>query len=413
MISVKGSPLFNKRVLGEVLKEFQRQALQEVDSMHRDQFLSTTEDELVEHIHTKHQVNPLILHEENSVRTEPEEITIDEANFDRCIRVHGFKITISIPFDGAIGLWQSCPSEFKTLCPSGIIRSDGAENGILGIDLEASSGTPYEEIKKSIDKNIELIKCYIEYQKKDLEYFHKHLSFNIRKQVQSRRERLRLHDGIVERLNIPLKHRDNVPEIKPIGMKRKLVRPLPPIPKEGFKAEPGISDADYDHILKVIKHEGRTFETAPKTFHIHDEEGLRDILLAHLNGHYEGAATGETFRKKGKTDIRIEDRERSAFVGECKIWKGSKELLEAVDQLCGYTTWRDCKAALIIFNKHNKKFSELLSVIPENLKKHPRFKRDLPTSESGEWNFVFSSEEDENRLIYIRMFIFNLFAAAG
>jgi hypothetical protein len=40
--------------------------------------------------------------------------------------------------------------------------------------------------------------------------------------------------------------------------------------------------------VNVIRHEGRSFEATPGTFVKHDEEELRDIILAHLNGHYEG-----------------------------------------------------------------------------------------------------------------------------
>ena len=113
-------------------------------------------------------------------------------------------------------------------------------------------------------------------------------------------------------LGIPMKRRGDAPSVKPIRIERKLAKPLPPPPNSGYKAEPGISEPDYEHILSVIRHEGRTFESAPSTFSMHDEEGLRDIILAHLNGHYEGGATAETFRRSGKTDIRIEDQERAA-----------------------------------------------------------------------------------------------------
>ena len=37
----------------------------------------------------------------------------------------------------------------------------------------------------------------------------------------------------------------------------------------------------------------------------------------------------DRFRKKGKTDIRIEFENRAAFVAECKLWKGEKKILEA------------------------------------------------------------------------------------
>ena len=132
-------------------------------------------------------------------------------------------------------------------------------------------------------------------------------------------------------------------------------------------------------------------------------------MLAHLNGHYKGSATGETFRKKGKTDIRIEDENRAAFVAECKVWKGEKVVTEAIDQLMGYLTWRDCKSALIIFNKHNLKFSEILQKVPVLLRNHRFFNKDLGSVGDGEWSYIFRSGEDEARLIYLRVFLFNIY----
>jgi len=35
------------------------------------------------------------------------------------------------------------------------------------------------------------------------------------------------------------------------------------------------------------------------------------------------------------------------FIAECKIWEGKKRFSEGVDQLLGYLTWRDTKAAMI------------------------------------------------------------------
>ena len=210
-------------------------------------------------------------------------------------------------------------------------------------------------------------------------------------------------------LGIPLKRSEDVPLIESIPIKRKLIRPLPPPPKSGFKPEPGIAVQDYEHILGVIRHEGRTFETTPKTYAIHDEEELRDIMMAHLNGHYQGTATGETFRRSGKTDIRIEDQDRAAFVAECKIWRGKGDLFKAINQLLDYLTWRDCKTALILFNKQITNFNDLLIKIPEALRVHKKFKRILAEGADGEWRFEFFSAEDESRQITIHVFIFNLY----
>ncbi len=63
-------------------------------------------------------------------------------------------------------------------------------------------------------------------------------------------------------------------------------------------------------------------ERNPTSFATLDEEGIRDHFLLQLNGHYEGAATGETFNAAGKTDIMIRAEDRNVFIAECKFWRG-------------------------------------------------------------------------------------------
>lgn len=69
-------------------------------------------------------------------------------------------------------------------------------------------------------------------------------------------------------------------------------------------------------------------------------EVITPHLLATLNTHYD-QATGETFRKIGKTDILIEFDNKAAFIGECKIWHGEKVFQDAIQQVLNYSTWRD------------------------------------------------------------------------
>ena len=176
--------------------------------------------------------------------------------------------------------------------------------------------------------------------------------------IASRRERLSRHADIAALLDIPLAAKTGAPSIAPVRVEIRRPPPLPVPPKTGLRPEPGITDETYEHILHFIRHQGRSFETAPSTFSMHDEEGLRNIILAQLNGHFKGDAAGEVFRGSGKTDILIEQDNRAAFVGECKLWAGSASLTGALEQLLGYLTWRDSKASLIIFNSKNKSFSK-------------------------------------------------------
>ena len=125
---------------------------------------------------------------------------------------------------------------------------------------------------------------------------------------------------------------------------------------------------------------GTTMEKTARTYIKNNEEELRDHLLASLNTHYSNA-TGETFRKIGKTDIHIEFENKAAFIGECKIWHGEKLFAEAVQQLMNYSTWKDIKVSVIIFNKENQSFVGVLAKIDSwinaNTKKSVRKKPNL------------------------------------
>ena len=196
---------------------------------------------------------------------------------------------------------------------------------------------------------------------------------------------------------------------KPIEVAKRMMRPLPHPPVAGYKPEPAINSETYEELLAIIRHAGASFEGTPQTYVPLGEEGLRDNVLSHINVVFEGKATGETFRKYGKTDIRLEEESRSAFVGECKLWGGEKVLLDALSQLLGYVTWRDCKAALVIFNKDVAGFSGIQETINVSLREHSKFLRAMNTGRAGEWRFVFQSQEDAGREVTVHVFVFNLY----
>lgn len=110
-----------------------------------------------------------------------------------------------------------------------------------------------------------------------------------------------------------------------------------------------ISDENYYGILRVIKNTATTWERTPNSYRHMGEEDLRNALLGSLNGVFPGMANGEAFRKDGKTDICIEAEDRTAFVAECKIWTGKRDVPKAIAQLDSYLTWEDYKTALIYF----------------------------------------------------------------
>ena len=132
-------------------------------------------------------------------------------------------------------------------------------------------------------------------------------------------------------------------------------------------------------------------EKTARTFSKLLEEELRDIILSNLNTHYQGTASGETFNK-------------AAYVAECKIWHGSKKFVEAIDQLCSYTTWRETKTSLIIFNKENKDFESLLDSIDQALNASDRCKN-IIRLEHNQWQGIFSKESDSKDTLTINVMV--------
>lgn len=410
--------LFNKYDLHEVFKSIIEKAREEVDSIPEKQFLFSNDNEVIEHVFSKLQVIPIELHEE-AKQMEPQETKVDvRYDYNRIIRdksqpflIPGLEIIVSIPFSGDPLLWECQPSSYTLNPPRAYVKKAIGKDEYGYIQIVMSCPTDAlkdgSEFKQHIEKTLGDIRSYLKTIKNEIDGHNQRIRTHIQQCVENRRQRLGKHAEIVKVLDIPLKRKSGAPDMTELPIKRRIIRPLPTTPSS--PSELGIRDEDYEHILKVIRHEGRTFETTPRTYIKHDEEELRDIILAHLNGHYDGLATGETFRGTGKTDIRIEDQNRAAFVAECKIWRGKNELVEAINQLLGYLTWRDCKTALIIFNTQNAHFSEIQTKLPEIIQNHNKFINVINFKEQGEWRYKFRSLNDDERYIILHVLLFNLF----
>jgi hypothetical protein len=410
--------LFTEGNLSYALEQHVAKAAAFVDKIPQAQFMASTDDQVVSHVVSEMEITPLELdvdaktlqHEEAQVDVshDPTRLFFDH---DGPFYVPGTRLTVSIPYTGQPELWRIAPGHFWVTHPRANVMSPGKEGvGAIEIILEHPADVEsHEPIQRLLDDTLGEIDQCLQAQRAEIDRRNGELPGAIRTAIDLRRQSLRQGSVIAAALNIPLKQREGVPDVARIAIRRKLKKPLPSTPKPGEPPQPGIADEDYEHMLNVIRHEGRTFEATPATYLNLGEEDLRNILLAHLNGHYEGAATGETFRNAGKTDIRIEDSSRAAFVAECKVWRGASEIVKALEQLLSYLTWRDAKAALIIFNKDVAGFTELLTKTSEALRGHTLYRSDLGTNHNGEWRSSFASARDNGMVLTVHTFIFNLF----
>jgi hypothetical protein len=126
-----------------------------------------------------------------------------------------------------------------------------------------------------------------------------------------------------------------------------------------------------------------------------------------LNGQFEGRATGETFNMTGKTDILLREGDRNVFIAECKFWKGPKAFGAAIDQLLSYSTWRDGKAAILVFNRGTET-STVMSGINSTASTHANFKRALDWSHESGFRYVFHANGDTNREITLTVLVFHV-----
>jgi len=326
----------------------------------------------------------------------------------RSVHTAGNQLTFFVPFSGDESLWRLRPNLWSSWMPSGDVQG-----GRLVIRLANTSNTAQEWYEQELKRQLDSIRELVSAQAGMVAQFQTQLPVAVRTAIEQRRGELEKGHALVSGFKFPLVKKAGMPEFKPVEMQRRQVKPLPRPAAHGFKPEPAIPDSTYEELLGIIRHAGASFEGAPQTYLPLGEEGLRDNLLSHINVVFEGAATGETFRKYGKTDIRLEEESRAAFVAECKLWGGEKVLVDALTQLLGYLTWRDSKAALVLFNKDVASFTGVQSTIPTALKAHPNFLRERTPAPAGEWRYVFKSAEDDAREVTVHVFAFNLYVAAA
>ena len=151
----------------------------------------------------------------------------------------------------------------------------------------------------------------------------------------------------------------------------------------------------------------QVMERSPSAFQSMGEEDLRQHFLVQLNGQFEGNATGETFNVGGKTDILLRANDRNIFIAECKFWKGRKQFRAAIDQLLGYTAWRDTKTAIVLFTRGTS-MSTVLSGARAETEEHPNCKRQTDWKHETGFRYVFHRTEDSNREFLLTVLVFDV-----
>lgn len=405
---------FSDKCLADLLASNDANLKREIDSLSDDQLLGNSHDYLIAYFLEKYTFESLSLDEEDPSMRKQERCKISKYMHDPFYRrmhgrdyveVDGVRVSFAYPYQGNADLFRCRASTFSLSGYPTIEVQKGyvvlkAERQIYS-NADAPSG---KEIAKELNSQSKSIRSGIEYLTRDIAAYNSTLSSSIESALTKRENLSRKLSNLFAELEIPVERKKTANGS--IALRKKLrLEPK----SESPEANCHIGDATYEEILDIIRNCYATCERTPATYASLDEEALRDLALVPLNCQYEGRATGETFRNKGKTDISIEEKNRAAFVGECKIWKGKKNFTAAIEQLLGYLTWRDSKTALLIFSR-NKDFKGVLQAAKDALSEDDRcIGLNEPRENEFDCKYVFEGKPGDTTRI--RVLVFDLYSS--
>jgi hypothetical protein len=407
-------PLFSQYdIFGSI--QAQTEALKKrVQSITPNTILNASEMDLVQALVEEFRLNVPVIKDADIYIAHSGETKVDVSRdpmrlvFDpsRPFYIAGTQTVIAVPFDGDPEFFRCRPQSYSLSLPRAEIRKDEILLTYVRTDQNGQA------IKQEYQLAVSSIKDHLRSLSESAAQFNRQLEGLATSQIKARKDRLLADAGMAAAIGLPIKKREGTPTTYSIPVARRVPK-IEQVNVGGpFKPEPALSKEDYEEILRIMKNMVQVMELSPHAFCTMGEEDLRSHFLVHLNGAFSGQATGETFNFQGKTDILIRVDGKNVFIAECKFWKGEKSFLETVDQLLSYLSWRDTKAAILVFNR-NANFSAVLAKIGENGPRHANFKRDLGKSDESTFRYVFGQPSDVNREIVLTVLAFDIPSAAG
>jgi hypothetical protein len=396
--------LFAGGALSDVLRAHQAKMEERASALPPERALSISPAELAAELVSEFLIEPLVLDLEGTAAEQDEtQVDLGRGRSGRRIYRPGTVITYFVPFTGEADLFKYQPSTFTTSWPVGRVRDGHVEFRYVFVDASA------ESVKREMDDAIGRVRRWIGFVNPEVETFNAQLPASAQGAVDLRVSKVRADRDLVASLGVPLRRRSDAPQtyVAPAIRRRPDIRPSRATSAPAAPLEPVMFAAEYEHILTVVQNMVQVMERSPSAFAHMKEEDLRQHFLVQLNAQYEGAATGETFNFEGKTDILVRSDDRTVFIAECKFWGGPQALTKTIDQLLGYTSWRDTKTAILLFNR-GRALSTVLEKIAPTVAQHDNFVREVSFGDETSFRFVLSHRDDPQRHLTLTVMVFAL-----
>lgn len=401
--------LFSSSHLDSSLRKTIEAMRQEIEKLDSNRLLNTASEDLKNYLVEKYSVTPItLLRDQWYVEHQEVEVDVryDERRWisdrSRPVMIAGERVEVHVPFEGEAELFYARPNRFSMNPPRAFVVKNEL---VLRYDSPADNPC---DVRALVDTTLREIEQHLEWQFDMIHSHNVNVPTEAEQYIRQRRERLLAQSQRMDSLGIPVRRRNDAPLTYAVPtVRRKTLPTLPPASTAKYEPEPAWAMESYEAALKIMQDMTLVMERSPAAFRSMDEETLRQHFLVQLNGQFEGNVTGETFNMEGKTDILLRAGDRNVFIAECKFWKGPKAFGAAIDQLLGYSTWRDGKSAILVFNRGTDT-TTVLTGIDNTVKSHGNFKRVVNWPHDSGFRYILHNNEDVNREIILTVLVFHV-----
>jgi hypothetical protein len=390
--------LFSKYNLAASLQQQEAALSREIAELSAEYIVDVTPEAVTAYLREKYTIEmPQLLESKVEYSEAPGKLDISR-DYNRAVRdrsrpvyIPAIEVSFHIPVEGQADLFDCAPSV--------IYMGEGPPNGRVA-DGEVSFVYNVEDVHPpTLQKRLDADLSRFNYVAKDVAKNIDEWNAKAHQLIAARiRERVVRIETMRTGFRFPMRKRSDA-TVAPI-VRRKILPPR-------AHGEPHLALQQYEEVLTALQNAALTFERAPSAFANMKEEDIRQHLLITLNGMFEGNAGAEVFNGVGKTDILIRVEGKTIFIAECKFWKGEQSLKKAIDQLLGYTSWRDTKTALIVLNRGGR-LSTILKAIPTVVLKHNSFVREESYSSETGFRYVLQNRDDPERELVMTVMAFDV-----
>jgi hypothetical protein len=389
--------IFQKGDLREFLLQRQTQAVQTLMAIPESRFL-VDPPAVANTVFLDYTLEDVVIGDRDQVTskgTRPAKLRAYDHFDERTYEYEGVRVQLQIPFSGPEVVWGYRPSQSYVGGAYGNVQLHSDHFLFVG---EAKALTS-DQVLAALDQAISELQQTAAWINGEVRVWRQGLQTLLNTAARERRENLAGIAALDEALGIPV--HSAAPERQiPIPVSRKPLRPRPPHASgEGTITVTRYLASDvYEDVLRTIEQMTRAMERTPTAAKLGEEE-LRNLVLTVLNANYEGNVRGEVFNGVGKSDILLSWEGENAFIGECKVWTGPAALRAAIGQLLGYVTWRDTKAALVLFIKSGRA-TDIIAKAAAEIESHSSYVKSKRSQDDAvRRDFVIRAPSDEQRRI--------------